>query len=211
MTIINCAIARDRVLLVTDELISGGPTPLTMSKVLTAPHLRLVAAVAGHHLVALEVALYLGSGCPAGRDVHDVVAELPAVLRAAWAERGLTSSTTVHVVGVDAADEAAAFRLDSAAGFTPRRLAPGVWLSPAFKPDAVTTTEAAPVERTETAPGTTEAPPAAWVWSDACAAAVESVVRQHREHPGSIGGRVQTCLLTPDAIFQAWRDVPELA
>jgi hypothetical protein len=212
VTVINLALHRDRALIVADELITGGTVPLAMSKVMPYPHLRLVAAVAGHHLVALEVAVYLGSGCPAGRDVHDVVAELPDVLRTAWAERRLTSATTVHVVGIDAADEAAAFRLDSAAGFEPRRLAPGVWLSPAFKPDAVTTVEPPPGERAETTQETPAAPPAAWVWSDATQAALDAVRRQHREHPESIGGRVTMTLLSPDSISTSWPfTLPELA
>jgi hypothetical protein len=212
VTIINCAIARDRVLLVTDELISGDTVPLAMSKVMAFPHLRLLAAVAGHHLVALEVALHLGGGCPAGRDVHDAVADLSVVLRDAWVERRLTAPTWAYLVGIDHADEAVAFRMDSSADFAPRRLTPGVWLQPAFTPDAVTTVEPPPVERTERTQETPAAPPAAWVWSDATQAALDAVRRQHREYPKSIGGRVTMTLLTPDSISTSWPfTLPELA
>ena len=209
MTAINLALATDRALIVCDELISGGGPPLAMSKVMPFPHLRLCAAVAGHHLIALELAVYFGSGSLVGRDVHDVVAELPDVLRAAWDHRRLTAPTSAYVVGITAADELAAFRLDSSAAFEPRRLTSGVWLSPGFKPDAATT-ETPPAERAETARETTPAPPAAWAWHEATQAAVDAVTRQHREHPASIGGRVQTCLITADSIFQSWRDLPGL-
>jgi hypothetical protein len=206
MTIINVALAADRAMIVCDELVSGAATPLRMSKCQTYPHLRLCVAVAGHHSVAVALSLWLNAGNAVGRDVAGIVADAPGYIRETWADDALTSATTVFLVGVTPADEVAAYLLSSATSFEPRALAPGVWLCPNFAPEVPATPPQTAPEPTAGDPTVSPAPAASatWAWRDATQMAVEAVQRQHREQRVPIGGRVQSTLLTPDAILQTW-------
>ncbi len=209
MTVVNLALAADRALIVCDSLVSGADAPLYMSKAQVYPHLRLCVAVAGHHSIAVHMALWLSGGTGIGRDVDGIAGDAPGYLRQAWEAERLTSPTTVHLVGITAADELAAYALDSGAGFEPRRLPPGVWINPRFAPDpAATPQETAPEPRPAEPAVMPDPPPVApWKWQEAAAAAVEAVKRQHLEQRVPVGGILTTTLITPHSIFTDWLEI----
>jgi hypothetical protein len=207
MTAINLAVADDRVLIVCDEAVSVGAADSgeVTSKALALPALRCVIAVAGHIDALAEVAAELLRGLPAGTDVGDLAAELPALLRRMRDGRGWTAPTSVFLAGVSG-DGVEVYELEWPT-FEPLRMpAGGVYMKPPLRAD--TAAADCPGEvRQRGEPFEASAaklPPVPWHARASWATAI--MLDQHREQVAVIGGRRQLTLLTADTVTQTWLD-----
>lgn len=217
MTAINFCFTDERAFVAADSLVSGAAPsdgmPCAAAKVIALPGLRLVVAGAGHLTLLCEWVSFLMNIALPRTYLADFDVEAPGILRLIRKRHRLTKQSTLYHFGIEADERVAVSAFCSANDFNPRRLTPGVWISPPQLEQ-----RAAGVAHAGAAHGQHDAlpppaanPSAAWPWHDQVRTVVDTLPLQQQQAPKSIGGRIVCTTLTPDSVHQEWvRELPVL-
>jgi hypothetical protein len=217
MTCLALAVHPRRAVLASDSLVVDAITRQPLghgSKLLALPHLRGVLAMSGN--ARLSRALALVPAC--ADDIRDFVEHLPPILQAldaqALAEHRGGAWFVAGVVGHGEAAEVVAFALRSCDGWQPLLLAPGkVFTLGATLEDTPEPGAREVIESDHTTLGEPPAHAAAaptaehsMSWLELSRMPEKLVQLARSERPDTVGGPVQSVLLTCEAAFFAWDD-----
>jgi hypothetical protein len=222
MTLIALAVGRRQAVLAADSIATH---PISadrlgcVSKVAAVPHLRAVAGWCGYS--GLARAFTMIPPLPAGATVEDVLDYLRPVLLMLFAEAArkqppvpAAAMVLAGVVGHGEAAEVVAFALRAADGWQPLLLAPGkVFTLGATLEDTPEPGAREVIESDHTTLGEPPAHAAAaptaehsMSWLELSRMPEKLVQLARSERPDTVGGPVQSVLLTCEAAFFAWDD-----
>jgi hypothetical protein len=185
MTAVNLAVGDDRVMLLTDSLVTGDPLGATFAdKCLALPCLGLITACAGERALSAAWRSWLVSDVfPASTTGADIAAVAPDILRELWRSRGCTHPSVVFV-GYLHGETAFAMSYASEADFAPVAYLRGAYCFPPLRPPAQS------CDSKRTHESVFSAAPREHSWADYFGAITGCLGRQAAEHPGTIGGAV---------------------